>query len=261
MANAGATDDGVSADDLVQVGAIVAAHSLRGEVRVTPTTDFIEERFMRTGSTLRVELQAQGKTKTGYDAPVGDVRAVKVRSGRWVTSKGRTDVIVKLAGCDDRNAAEALIGTRLYVSTTDREALRDGKGANGDGNDEFYAQELEGMTVIEQSTGRVVGIVEDVVRGPGTQDLLKVGLPAEVNDKGETVEFFVYVPFVKDIVPVVNATERTMEITPPGGLLDLKVPKKKAKTASARAKARARRDGSGGGKKAPEVQPANGDDA
>jgi hypothetical protein len=52
-----------------------------------------------------------------------------------------------------------------------------------------------------------------------------------------------------------------MEITPPGGLLDLKVPKKKAKTASARAKARARRDGSGGGKKAPEVQPANGDDA
>ena len=65
MANAGATDDGVSADDLVQVGAIVAAHSLRGEVRVTPTTDFIEERFMRTGSTLRVELQAQGKTRQG----------------------------------------------------------------------------------------------------------------------------------------------------------------------------------------------------
>jgi len=260
VANAGATDDGVTADDLVQVGAIVAAHSLRGEVRVTPTTDFIEERFMRTGSTLRVELQAQGKTKTGFDAPVGDVRAVKVRSGRWVTSKGRTDVIVKLAGCDDRNAAEALIGTRLYVSTTDRESLRDDDGANGDGDDEFYAQELEGMTVIEQSTGAVVGVVEDVVRGAGTQDLLKVGLPAEVNDKGETVEFFVYVPFVKDIVPVVNAVARTMEITPPGGLLDLKVPKKKAKTASARAKARARRDGSGG-KKAPEVQPVNGDDA
>jgi len=200
---------------------------------------------MRAGSLLRVEVKAQGKTKTGYDAPMGDVREVQVRSGRWVTSKGRNDVIVKLAGCEDRNAAEALIGMRLYVSTSDRQALRDDDGASGEENDEFYAQELEGMRVIERSTGKVVGVVEDVIRGAGTQDLLKVSAPSEVNEDGETVEFFVYIPFVKDIVPIVDAAKRTMEITPPGGLLDLKIPKKKAKSPSMRAKERARRDVNG----------------
>ena len=152
-------------------------------------------------------------------------------------------MIVKLAGCDDRNAAEALIGTRLYVSTTDRESLRDDDGANGDGDDEFYAQELEGMTVIEQSTGAVVGVVEDVVRGAGTQDLLKVAFIALDEETGIDAEYYVYVPFVKEIVPLVDATNGFMEITPPGGLLDLKIPKKtKKQRARVAAKQKEKRD-------------------
>ena len=221
-----------ASESLIQVGAIVGAHSLRGEVRVKPMTDFIEERFMRTGSTLRVELEAQGKsTKSGeFDAPPGEVRAVKVRSGRWVTSKGRNDVIVKLAGCDDRNAAEALVGTRLFVLPSDREPLRKDEGAEGsDGDDEFYAQELEGLRVVERDTGEVIGVVEDVVRGAGTQDLLKVAFIALDEETGIDAEYYVYVPFVKEIVPLVDATNGFMEITPPGGLLDLKIPKKTKK--------------------------------
>ena len=44
----GETSETFSSDDLVQVGAVVGAHSLRGEVRVKPMTDFVEERFMTT---------------------------------------------------------------------------------------------------------------------------------------------------------------------------------------------------------------------
>ena len=69
--------------------------------------------------------------------------------------------------------------------------------ASGDGDDEFYAQELEGMTVVEQvqwwctdqvflhwatpfisvilqATGLIVGSVIDIYRGAGQHDLLKV---------------------------------------------------------------------------------------
>jgi 16S rRNA processing protein RimM len=239
-------DDASASESLIQVGAIVGAHSLRGEVRVKPMTDFIEERLMRTGSTLRVELEAQGKsTKSGeFDAPPGEVRAVKVRSGRWVTSKGRNDVIVKLAGCDDRNAAEALVGTRLFVLPSDREPLRKDEGAEGsDGDDEFYAQELEGLRVVERDTGEVIGVVEDVVRGAGTQDLLKVAFIALDEETGIDAEYYVYVPFVKEIVPLVDATNGFMEITPPGGLLDLKIPKKtKKQRARVAAKQKEKRD-------------------
>ena len=218
-----------SVDSLVQVGAIVAAHGLKGEVRVLPMTDFIDERFMTRGSLLRVETAPQGRsTKSGeYDAPIGDVKEVKVKGGRWVTSKGRNDVIVKLAGYDDRNAAEALVGTRLFVLPNDRAPLRDEEtSTSGDGDDEFYAQELAGMRAILRESGAELGIVEDVVRGAGTQDLLKVGFTAFDEEFGIDTEYYVYVPFVKDIVPFVDVKNGFMEITPPGGLLDLKVPKK-----------------------------------
>ena len=199
----GETSETFSSDDLVQVGAVVGAHSLRGEVRVKPMTDFVEERFMTTGAALRVELAPQGKsTKSGeFDAPIGEVREVKVRSGRWVTSKGRNDVIVKLAGCDDRNAAEELIGTRLYILPSDRTPLRDGENdENDDGDDEFYAQELEGLRVIDQATGNEVGTVTDIVRGAGTQDLLKVEFVALDEETGIDADFYVYVPFVKEML-------------------------------------------------------------
>ena len=223
------TSETFSSDDLVQVGAVVGAHSLRGEVRVKPMTDFVEERFMTTGAALRVELAPQGKsTKSGeFDAPIGEVREVKVRSGRWVTSKGRNDVIVKLAGCDDRNAAEELIGTRLYILPSDRTPLRNGE--NDENDDEFYAQELEGLRVIDQATGNEVGTVADIVRGAGTQDLLKVEFVALDEETGIDADFYVYVPFVKEIVPLVDTKGGFMEITPPTGLLELKTPKKNKK--------------------------------
>ncbi|CAL54138.1 Translation elongation/initiation factor/Ribosomal, beta-barrel [Ostreococcus tauri] len=230
-------------DGLVQVGAIVGAHGLRGEVRVLPMTDFIDERFMTRGSTLQAETSAQGRSKVSgeYDAPIGETREVSVRGGRWVTSKGRNDVIVKLSGVDDRTSAEALVGTRLFVSPSDRAPLRDEAGqTSGDGDDEFYAQELQGMRVIDRESGSEVGVVEDVVRGAGTQDLLKVGFSAFDEEFEIDTEFYVYVPFVKDIVPLVDAKNRLMEITPPGGLLDLKTPKKtKAQRAKIAAKAKA----------------------
>ena len=61
---------------------------------------------------------------------------------------------------NDRNAADALIGRRLYVLASDRPKLREED--IGDGDDEFYSSELEGMKVVLQETGEDVGVVADV---------------------------------------------------------------------------------------------------
>jgi 16S rRNA processing protein RimM len=237
---AAAVDDESLAFDtesLVQSGAVVSAHGLKGEVRVMPFTDFVEERFF-SPCTQYIEDQAQGRTMGGdYDKPPGTVSKVKIVAGREVTSKGRNECIVKIKGINDRNASEALIGRRLYVLTSERPVLREEQV--GDGDDEFYSSELEGMTVVLQETGERVGVVIDVFRGAGEHDLLKVSVPPLPTPEGEEAPAFqpeehVFVPFVKDIVPTVDLARRVLEITPPTGLLDLRQKAQKPRRQKAR---------------------------
>lgn len=240
---AGADSHAVGAEeDLVQSGAIVSAHGLKGEVRIMPFTDFLEERFFRP-CTQYMEDEAQGRTASGgYDKPPGTVSKVQIVGGRDVTSKGRNECIVKLKGVNDRAAAEALIGRRLYVLASERPQLRE--QARGDGGDEFYAQELEGLEVVLQATGESVGVVMDVFRGAGEHDLLKVSVPplptplqGEQQGQGEdaptrregSAPEHVFVPFVKDIVPLVDVEKGILAITPPPGLLELRQKAKKPK--------------------------------
>ena len=57
--------------ELAQSGAIVSAHGLRGEVRVMPFTDFVEERFF-SPCTQWLEDEAQGRSASGeYNKPAG----------------------------------------------------------------------------------------------------------------------------------------------------------------------------------------------
>mmetsp|Transcript_38176 Transcript_38176/g.61115 ORF Transcript_38176/g.61115 Transcript_38176/m.61115 type:complete len:302 (-) Transcript_38176:164-1069(-) len=235
----GAESQPFDAEELVQSGAVVSAHGLKGEVRIMPFTDFLEERFY-SPCTHYLEDEAQGRTTTGsYDRAPGTVSKIKVNGGRDITSKGRNECIVKLKGVNDRTAAEALIGRRLYVLASDRPQLRETQ--SGDGNDDFYAQELEGLRVVLQATGEDVGVVVDVYRGAGQHDLLKVSvppLPTTGEEDGELESApthkqgpgeHVFVPFVKEIVPVVDLERGVLEITPPPGLLELRQKAKKPK--------------------------------
>ena len=233
---AAAAASDVAPEELVQSGAVVSAHGLKGEVRVMPFTDFVEERFY-SPCTQFLEDEAQGRSQAGgYDKPPGAVSAVKIVTGREVTSKGRNECIIKIRGVNDRNAADALIGRRLYVLASDRPKLREED--IGDGDDEFYSSELEGMKVVLQETGEDVGVVAGVFRGAGSHDLLKVAVPPLPPTDGEEPkngpEEHVFVPFVRDIVPVVNTKEGVIEITPPAGLLDLRQKTKKPKRQRAR---------------------------
>jgi 16S rRNA processing protein RimM len=170
--------------DLV-VGRVVKAHGVTGEVVVEIRTDDPDIRFA-PGSSLR------GRPSRGGPESRYVVDSVRDHSGR---------LLMRLDGVADRNAAESLKGTLFIVDSTDLPPIDD--------PDEFYDHQLEGLQVVT-TTGMPVGSVVEVLH-TAAGELLSVR-----SEEGE-----VLVPFVSAIVTSVSLADRTVEIDPPEGLLEL----------------------------------------
>lgn len=164
----------------VTVGRIGKPHGIRGEVTVESMTDEPDLRFA-PGSILD---RAQGGS-------------LEVSSMRWHSGT----ILIKFAGCDDRNAAELLRGTLLEID-------RDVTDSPSDPS-EFYDSQLIGCQVFTM-TDELVGAVIEVLHLP-SQDLLAV----------ESAGQEVLIPFVSDIVPSVDTVSKKIVIDPPDGLLNV----------------------------------------
>ncbi len=133
----------------VLVGIVVGAHGVRGELRVAPETDF-PERFAHLEE---LSLQAQGT------AP----RLVRVTASRQHTGKGL--VLLSLEGVDDREAAAALRGARLYIREKDLVPLAPG---------EYYEFQILGLRVVTEE-GRDLGEIIDIIH-TGANDVYETPL-------------------------------------------------------------------------------------
>jgi 16S rRNA processing protein RimM len=159
---------------------IGAAHGIKGELRV--------------------------KTFTGEPLALADYGPLYARDGRAFQiidiRPANTVVVVRFKGISDRNAAEALAGTELFV---DRSVLPD------DGEeDEFYHADLVGLAVKDE-TGAAVGKVV-AVHNFGGGDILDVTLAGR---KG------VLIPFTQAAVPEVSIAEGFVRVDPAAaGLVD-----------------------------------------
>lgn len=165
-------------DGKICVGRIAGAHGVRGWVRVTSYTE------------EPANVAAYG--------PVSDEKGERMFELEFIRM-AKTQVIARIPGIEDRDAAEALRGMRLFVP---RSALPAAEP------DEFYFDDLTGLTV-ETSDGESLGVVISV-QDYGSGPLLEVG-----KSRGATV----LVPFTREIVPVVDLTAGRIEIDPPAGLL------------------------------------------
>lgn len=163
----------------VQMAVIGAAHGIKGELRV--------------------------KTFTGDPLALADYGLLHARDGRTfqildIRPAGSV-VVVRFKGVGDRNAAEALAGTELFV---DRSMLPD------DGEeDEFYHADLIGLDVRDDTgvIGRVVA-----VHNFGGGDILDVTLAGR---KG------VLIPFTQAAVPHVSIADGFVQVDPvAAGLVD-----------------------------------------
>ena len=176
----------------VVVGRIGRAHGVKGEVSVEPRTDEPERRFAE-GSVLMTRTP-QGKALTG--AQPSRPAALTVVRTRWHQSR----LLVTFDGIEDRTAAEGLRGLSLATEVDPRELPED--------PEEFYDHQLVGLRV-HTTDGVPVGEVADVLHATG-QDLLAVQTPDERE---------VLVPFVSQLVPVVDVPAGRVEIADRPGLL------------------------------------------
>jgi 16S rRNA processing protein RimM len=170
------------------VGRVVKAHGISGEVVVEIRTDDPAARFA-SGNTLRAKESRDGGLGRSYV-----VAQAREHGGR---------LLVRLAGVDDRDAADTLRGSLFVVDSDDLPPI--------DEPDTYYDHQLEGLHV-QTTIGREVGVVAEVLH-TAAGELLAV---RRSDDEGE-----VLVPFVSAIVTSVSLDDRVVEIDPPQGLLDL----------------------------------------
>ena len=175
----------MTADDWLPVGKVVAVQGLKGELRINPASEF-PERFTTPGTRW---LKARGKTP----------REIELKSGRQLP--GKSVFVVRFAGVESRDAAEALVGQTLMVPADDRPELEEG---------EFHLLDLVGLEARLSSDGEAIGTVSDLISGGN--ELLEIKTP-----DGRAL----MVPFVEAIVPEVHLKDGWLLLTPPPGLLEL----------------------------------------
>ena len=163
----------------VCVGMIAGAHGVRGLVRLRSFTDAPAD-------------------VTAYGAP-SDASGRR-HYGITLLSPHKDHWLARIDGVGDRDAAEALRGTRLYV---DRSALPE------PAEDEFYHADLIGLAV-SLTDGTPFGTVR-AVHDFGAGELLDVERP----DRSS-----VMIPFTREAVPLVDLGRGLLEVAPPDGLIE-----------------------------------------
>ena len=158
----------------VLLAAIIGAQGLKGEVKAkifTETPDALTRYgALQDAKGRRFEITGFRPTKAG-------------------------EAVIALEGIGDRNAAEALKGTELFV---DRAALPDTN------EDEFYHADLIGLEA-RDSEGRVLGKVS-ALHNYGASDVIELMRP-----DGDHV----LLAFSKETVPVLNIAEGYVVVAVP----------------------------------------------
>ena len=173
----------------LRVGRLVKAHGLKGALKLELYTDSPDQRF-RAGQELELQVP---ETSEWFG------KTVKVAELRFYNQAP----VLFLEGIQDRSQAETLVKAILLIET-DLEQLPEDPEA-------WYDHQLVGLTALVGE--EVVGKVIRVDHLPA-QDLLAI----------ETSTGEVLVPFVKQIVPLVDIQKGQVVLTPPAGLFEVNLP-------------------------------------
>ena len=170
------------------VGLITSCHGINGKLKVKSLSDF-EERFLKPGMRwLQKENEHPSKIEliSGFKQP------------------GKETFIVKFQGINTRNQAEQLKKMIILVKTNTVPKLK---------KEEFHFLELINLEVktLENDKLKTIGKV--------------INLENEKNNL-LIIELFknqkkVLIPFVEEIVPLVDIKNNFLIINPPNGLLEL----------------------------------------
>ena len=178
----------INKNEWLVVGLITSCHGIKGHLKVKSLTDF-EERFLKPGMRW---LQKEN------EPPL----EMKLTSG--FRQPGRATFIIRLEGINTRNDAEQLKKFKILVKTDNLPRLQ---------KEEFHLLELINLQVktLENDKLKIIGKVLDLENEKN--NLLVIQL-----FKNQKV---VLIPFVEEIVPIVDIKNNFLIINPPKGLLEL----------------------------------------
>lgn len=163
------------------LGVVIGAHGVRGLVKVKPFTD-------EPGA-----VAAYGPVETRDGA-----RRFRIEAKGMV----KDAVLCALEGVADRDAADALRGTELYVLRDRLPAL---SSVDGDADESWYQADLVGLKALGLD-GAVLGEVL-AVQNFGAGDLLELRLEGEKSS--------LLIPFTRECVPRVDVAGGFVTIDPP----------------------------------------------
>jgi len=178
----------INKNEWLIVGLITSCHGINGQVKVKSLSDF-EERFLNPGIRW---LQKENEPPSGIELISG------------YKQPGKETFIVKLQGINTRNQAERLKKSKILVKTDKLPKLK---------KEEFHLLELINLEVktLENNELKIIGKVINLENEKNNLLVIKL----YKNQKE------VLVPFVKEIVPLVDLKKNFLIITPPKGLLEL----------------------------------------
>ena len=178
----------INKNEWLTVGLITSCHGINGQVKVKSLSDF-EERFLKPG--LRW-LQKENEPPT----------KIVLLSG--FKQPGKETFIVKLQGINTRNHAEELKKFKILVKTDILPKLK---------KEEFHLLELINLEVKTLENNKLKTIGKIINLENEKNNLLVIEL---LENKKK-----VLIPFVKEIVPLVDIKNNFIMINPPNGLLEL----------------------------------------
>ena len=178
----------INKNEWLVVGLITSCHGIKGQLKVKSLTDF-EERFLKPGMRW---LQKEN------EPPL----EMKLTSG--FRQPGKATFIISLEGINTRNDAEQLKKFKILVKTDNLPRLE---------KEEFHLLELINLQVktLENEKLKIIGKVLDLENEKNNLLVIQLFKDQKV----------VLIPFVEEIVPLVDIKNNFLIINPPKGLLEL----------------------------------------
>ncbi len=164
-------------ENLICVGAVMGAFGVRGEIRL--------KSFCADPSAIETYSPLVAESGESYEVKL--VRSVKGGFG------------ARLTGVPDKEAADALRGTKLYARREDLPTLPD---------DEYYHSDLVGLEVLDTGGARLGKVIS--VQDFGAGDIL------EIASKG--LKEPAMLPFTLVNVPTVDLSAGKIIADPPDGM-------------------------------------------
>ncbi len=171
-------------DDAIEVGRILDAWGVKGWLKILPHSTDPEALLSAKAWFLQAP---EARFRPGFSAFKGTVTLTvdecKVHSD---------SIVAKLAGMDDRTAAEALRGARIFLSRSSFPQAA---------SDEYYWVDLIGLAVVNRE-GLALGTVRDLMT-TGPQSVLCVEYTGQADD-GAALQAERLIPFVAAFVDSVD---------------------------------------------------------